>query len=107
MKEFVYTVVLDREEDGGYHVFCPALPGCHAQGDSYDEAIENIRDSIKLYIESLTSHGEEIPVEDITVFIGGTSLSSKLLYPSLGSKLMRVLVENKKGAKPLYFAPFA
>ena len=67
MKEFVYIVVLDREEDGGYHVFCPALPGCHAQGDSYDEAIENIRDAIKVYIESLTSHSEEIPVEDITV----------------------------------------
>jgi len=66
MKEFVYTIMLDREEDGGYHAFCPALHGCHAQGDSYDEAIENIRDAIRLYIESLTAHKEKIPAEDIT-----------------------------------------
>ncbi|HBO83435.1 MAG: hypothetical protein A2073_02485 [Deltaproteobacteria bacterium GWC2_42_11] len=67
MKEFVYTIVLDREEDGGYHAFCPALPGCHAQGDSYDEAIENIRDAIRLYIESLIAHKEKNPAEDIVV----------------------------------------
>ncbi|MBI4824155.1 MAG: hypothetical protein HY805_08015 [Nitrospirae bacterium] len=35
--------------------------------DTYDEAIENIQDAIKLYIESLRAHGEEIPAEDITV----------------------------------------
>ena len=34
-----YTVVLQREPDGGYHVFCPALPGCHSQGDTLDEAL--------------------------------------------------------------------
>jgi predicted RNase H-like HicB family nuclease len=67
MKEYTYTIVLDREEDGGYHAFCPALPGCHTQGDTYDEAIENIKDAIRLYIESLTSHGEKIPIEDIAI----------------------------------------
>ncbi len=59
--------MLDREEDGGYHAFCPALPGCHTQGDTYDEAIENIRDAIKIYLESLKAHGEKSPVEDITI----------------------------------------
>jgi predicted RNase H-like HicB family nuclease len=67
MKEYNYTVVLEREDDGGYHAFCPALPGCHSQGDTYNEAIENIEDAIRLYIESLSSHGEEIPEEDITI----------------------------------------
>lgn len=67
MKEYTYTVVLKKEEDGGYHAFCPSLPGCHSQGDTYDEAIENIKDAIRLYLESLEAHGEKPPTEDIAV----------------------------------------
>ena len=67
MKEYNYTIILEKEEDGGYHAFCPALPGCHTQGDTYDEAMENIKDAIKLYIESLKAHREAIPEEDITI----------------------------------------
>jgi predicted RNase H-like HicB family nuclease len=39
----------------------PSLPGCYSQGDTYDEAIANIREAIDLHIESLIAHGEEIP----------------------------------------------
>ena len=67
MEKYNYTIILEREEDGGYHAFCPALPGCHTQGDSYDEVIGNIEDAIKLYIESLKDHEEPIPDEDITI----------------------------------------
>ncbi len=67
MKEYNYTVILEREEGGGFHAFCPALSGCHTYGDTYDEATENIKDAIKLYIESLKMHEEEIPMEDITI----------------------------------------
>lgn len=48
-----YTVLLEREEDGGYHAFCPALKGCHSQGDTLDEALVNIREAIQAYLESL------------------------------------------------------
>lgn len=67
MKELTYTIILEREEDGGYHAFCPTLKGCHSQGDTYEEALVNIQDAIKLYLESLKAHNEEIPVEDITI----------------------------------------
>lgn len=67
MKEYSYTIILEREDDGGYHAFCPALPGCHSQGDTYDEAVENIKDAVKLYIESLLAHGEKAPEDDITI----------------------------------------
>jgi len=67
MNEYNYTIILEKEDDGGYHAFCPALPGCHTQGDNYDEAIENIKDAIKLYIESLKSHNEDVPEEDIAI----------------------------------------
>jgi len=58
-----YTVILEKAEDGGYHVFCPALPGCHSEGDSLDEAMEAIREAIEAYIESLIAHGEKVPEE--------------------------------------------
>jgi predicted RNase H-like HicB family nuclease len=62
-----YTAILEAEPDGGYHAFCPALPGCHSEGDTLDEAIANIRDAIALYLESLKAHGEELPVENILI----------------------------------------
>ncbi len=67
MKQYNYTIILEREADGGYHAFCPALPGCHTQGDSYDETLENIKDAIKLYLESLKAHHDPIPQEDLTI----------------------------------------
>jgi len=66
VKEYNYTIILEREEDGGYHAFCPALPGCHTQGDTYEEALENIKDAIKLYIGSLKAQ-KKIPTEDVII----------------------------------------
>ncbi len=62
-----YNVVFEREEDGGYHAFVPALHGCHSQGDSLEEAIENVREAMTAYIESLKAAGEAMPDEDIFV----------------------------------------
>jgi predicted RNase H-like HicB family nuclease len=41
------------------------LKGCHSQGDSLDEAIENMREAMEAYIESVQAHGEPIPREDL------------------------------------------
>ena len=62
-----YTVILDRQPDGGFHAYCPTLKGCHSQGDSLDEALDNIREAIEAYLESLGAHGEPIPQEDILI----------------------------------------
>ena len=48
-----FKVILQQEEYGGYIVSCPALPGCHSQGDSLDEALENIKEAIVGCLESL------------------------------------------------------
>ena len=65
MKTYHDTVILEREQDGGFHVFCPALKGCHSQGDSLDEAVANIREAIEAYLQSLEAHGDPIPREDL------------------------------------------
>jgi predicted RNase H-like HicB family nuclease len=62
-----YTVILERQPDGGFHVSCPALPGCHSEGDTLDEALANAKEAIAVYIESLQAHGEALPVEDILI----------------------------------------
>ena len=67
MRAYNYVIILEKEEDGGYHAFCPSLPGCHTQGNTYEEAVKNIQDAIKLYIESMKAHREEIFAEDITI----------------------------------------
>ena len=46
-----YTIVLEREADGGYVATVPALPGCVFQGDTRDEVVRNIREAADLYIE--------------------------------------------------------
>jgi predicted RNase H-like HicB family nuclease len=62
-----YTVLLEKESDGGYHAFCPMLKGCHSQGDTFEESIENITEAIELYIESLKADNLSIPKEDLIV----------------------------------------
>lgn len=61
MAEYRFTVVVEPCEEGGYFVTCPALPGCHTEGETYEEAMDNIRDAIKLYLEDLKESGEPIP----------------------------------------------
>ena len=54
LKRQKYEVVLHPDlEDGGYWVECPGLPGCASQGDTIEEALENIKDAIKGHIEVL------------------------------------------------------
>lgn len=67
MQAYRYTVIIEREEDGGFHAFCPALPGCHTQGESLEETLINIREAIRVYLESLKAHNEPLPVEDILI----------------------------------------
>lgn len=44
-----YTVVFEREPDGGYHAFCPALKGCHSQGDNYEDAVKNVKEATRSF----------------------------------------------------------
>ena len=60
MRQVTLPIIVQSDADG-YFVSCPALQGCYAQGDTYEEAIDNIRDAIRLHIEDLVAEGEEIP----------------------------------------------
>ena len=45
--------VIVEVDENGYYVYCPSLKGCHSQGDTLEEALENIKEAIELYLESL------------------------------------------------------
>lgn len=52
-----YKVVIDPQEEGGYSVYVPVLPGCVSQGETIEEATSNIKEAIELYLESLKARG--------------------------------------------------
>ena len=60
MKQITLPIVIEADADG-YFVSCPALQGCYSQGDTYEEAMKNIQDAIRLHIEDRIANGEEIP----------------------------------------------
>lgn len=64
-----YTVILQKEEDGGFVVTVPVLPGCVSQGDTREEALRNIEEAIEVYLEDVRASGEPVPVEDARAFV--------------------------------------
>ncbi len=68
-----FAITLERDEDGYVVASCPALPGCHSQGRTREEAISNIKEAIRGYVTSMRKHGEPIPsvteVEEVEVAV--------------------------------------
>jgi len=62
-KEYKFTVVVERDEDGRFVASCPALQGCYTEGESYEEAMANVKDAIDLAIASRLDVGDPIPEE--------------------------------------------
>jgi antitoxin HicB len=59
-----YTVILQRESDGGYVATVPALPGCVSQGDTREQALRNIQEAAEGYVEDILATGDPLPLED-------------------------------------------
>jgi len=62
-KVLSYSVFYEQVLEGGYVAFVPALPGCHTQGETLEEAEQNVGEAIVVYLESLAAHGEPLPEE--------------------------------------------
>jgi len=56
-----YRVVLEPQEEGGYTVYVPSLPGCVSQGETDEEALANIKEAIEVYLESLRERRIPLP----------------------------------------------
>jgi predicted RNase H-like HicB family nuclease len=63
------TVVLEPQEEGGFTVYVPSLPGCISEGDTKEEALSNIKEAISLCLESDTNELIEFTGEQAKVSV--------------------------------------
>ncbi len=60
MKPYRFSVVMEKDAEG-YFAWCPELQGCYTQGATYEEALEALRDAIRLHVEDRLANHEPIP----------------------------------------------
>ena len=49
----MFDIVVQKDESGGFVAFVPSLPGCHTQGETMEELLNNVEEAIELYLETL------------------------------------------------------
>ncbi|MBI2922901.1 MAG: type II toxin-antitoxin system HicB family antitoxin [Planctomycetes bacterium] len=59
----IYKAIFDPQDEGGYTVTVPSLPGCISEGNTFEEAFANIKEAMALYLESLAADRRPIPRE--------------------------------------------
>ena len=64
------SVIMEKDESG-YYAYCPELEGCQTQGDSLDEVLNNIKEAIELYLETLSK-------DEIKTFLSKEILTTSL-----------------------------
>jgi len=70
MNYYSFKIVVEKEpEDAGYCAYSPTLPGCFSNGKTLEEARKNIREAIRLHIESLLAHDQPVPQDDHLVHV--------------------------------------
>ncbi|MCL6097615.1 MAG: type II toxin-antitoxin system HicB family antitoxin [Bacteroidetes bacterium] len=67
MKLYNYKIIIEECEEGGFYAECPAFPGCHVEGETYEETIKEIKEAVKNFIEDYQSRNEELPSDNFLV----------------------------------------
>jgi len=70
MAKYKINIVFEKDEHG-YYVYAPELPGCHSQGNTFEEAMTNIKEAAELYIEA-------VPREEIEEMLSKEILTTTL-----------------------------
>lgn len=74
-KVLEYTVTIHRAEEGGFWAEVPALPGCFTQGESLEQALDNVKEAIECHLGALSHEGSNIP-QDRDIVIGRVAVSA-------------------------------
>ena len=67
MKNATFPIVIQKEVTGGYTVINPLLVGCYSQGETLEEALENIKEATKLCLEELAETGTPVSFENTSI----------------------------------------
>jgi len=62
-RDYKFVAIVKPAEEGGYYAYCPLLPGCTAQGETYTAAVAGIEDAIKGMVEAMVEHNDPLPLE--------------------------------------------
>jgi len=81
MKNYKLPIEIESLEEGGYLAICPILHGCHAEGDTVAEAIENVEDVARNLIELMREDGVALPKE-LELAKPGIRLHGEILVPA-------------------------
>jgi len=72
-KIYTFTIVIEKDESGHFLAICPSLQGCYSEGETVKQAIELIKDAIKLHIEDRIENGEliyeEVRTEQVSIAV--------------------------------------
>lgn len=77
-KTYIYPITVELCEEGGFFASCDSLQGCHADGETYGEAIDNIREVIKMHIEA---RKKDKKIRNLPLFKNAMSSKIKLSLP--------------------------
>lgn len=66
-KEYRFTIIIEPCEEGGYFAMCPIFPGCHVEGETYEETINEMRKAIEAFIADYIEENEPLPEDDVTI----------------------------------------
>jgi predicted RNase H-like HicB family nuclease len=64
-----YTAMFTPEEEGGYSVYVPALPGCFSQGETFEKATANTKEAIELYLEDIAPLDLDLLFTEVESFV--------------------------------------
>ncbi|OHE54823.1 MAG: hypothetical protein A2Z47_01785 [Thermodesulfovibrio sp. RBG_19FT_COMBO_42_12] len=66
-REYRFTIIIEPCEEGGYFAMCPSFPGCHVEGKTYEETMDEMKAAIDAFIEDYQAEGEPIPDDEVTI----------------------------------------
>lgn len=61
--QYRVPVIVELLDEGGFYAECPILQGCHVEGETYFQALENLEDAIRVHIEGRLQFGDLLPPE--------------------------------------------
>lgn len=67
MKLYNYKVVVEECEEGGFYAECPAFPGCHVEGETYEETMKEMKEAVRAFIDDNLLRNEELPSDNFLV----------------------------------------
>ena len=67
MKLYNYKVVVEECEEGGFYAECPAFPGCHVEGETYEETMKEMKEAVRAFIGDNLARNQELPSDNFLV----------------------------------------